>query len=86
MVRVFAFTSLALVAVSAVSGLVIPRQIPPKGWQTKLLEVGLPFGELDSFSRAFCSPMDSITNDTWLSIARQSMVRLSSNSVATRSW
>ncbi|KAH9079528.1 plant expansin [Lactarius deliciosus] len=38
MVRVLSITSLALVAVSAVSGLVVPRLNPPKGWETDILE------------------------------------------------
>jgi len=38
MVRVLSITSLALAAVSAVSGLVVPRQSAPNGWQTEILE------------------------------------------------
>ncbi|KAH9005273.1 plant expansin [Lactarius hatsudake] len=38
MVRVLSITSLALVAVSAVSGLVVPRLSPPNGWETDILE------------------------------------------------
>ncbi len=52
MVRVLSLTSLALAAVSAVSGLVVPRLSPPKGWETDILEVCPPFGSLELFSRA----------------------------------
>ncbi|KAI9446345.1 plant expansin [Lactarius indigo] len=38
MVRVLSITSLALAAASAVSGLVVPRLSPPKGWETDILE------------------------------------------------
>ncbi|KAH9001158.1 expansin family protein [Lactarius akahatsu] len=38
MVRVLSITSLALAAVSAVSGLVVPRLSPPSGWETDILE------------------------------------------------
>ncbi|KAH9050662.1 plant expansin [Lactarius hengduanensis] len=38
MVRVLSITSLALAAVSAVSGLVVPRLSPPNGWETDILE------------------------------------------------
>ncbi|KAH9180665.1 plant expansin [Lactarius sanguifluus] len=41
MVRVLSITSLALAAVSAVSGLVVPRLSPPNGWETDILE---PYG------------------------------------------
>jgi hypothetical protein len=86
MVCVLSIASLALAAVSAVSGLVVPRQSPPQGWQTDILEVCPPFGGLELFSRAFRSPINSITIDTWLSIVRDSTDRLSFNSAATRSW
>ncbi|KAH9063325.1 plant expansin [Lactarius vividus] len=38
MVRVLSITSLALAAVSVVSGLVVPRLSPPNGWETDILE------------------------------------------------
>ncbi len=39
MVRVLSIISFAFATVSAVSGLVVPRQDPPKGWDTDYLEV-----------------------------------------------
>ena len=39
MVLILSITSLALAAVSAVSGLVIPRKSPPPGWDYNALEV-----------------------------------------------
>ncbi|KAI9466322.1 plant expansin [Lactarius psammicola] len=56
MVRVLSLASLGLAAVSAVSGLVVPRLSPPKGWETDILEVCPPFGSLELFSRVVSQP------------------------------
>lgn len=45
MVRVLSITFLALAAVSAVSGRVVPRVSPPKGWETDILEPYVQYHE-----------------------------------------
>ena len=48
MVRVFGIVSLALAAVSAVSGHVLRHRKVPIGWETSILEVHPPLVYLDS--------------------------------------
>ena len=51
MVRIFCIVSLALAAVSTVSGHVIKHRKPPANWQTDILQVYLLLARLNQVSQ-----------------------------------
>jgi len=88
MVRILSVASLALAVVSAVSGHVIRRHSPPKGWETLILEVNPPAGRICRvfFLSILCSLTKYTTPGTLISNATKSTTPLFSINAATLSW
>jgi hypothetical protein len=85
MVLILSIASLALAAISVVSGRVVPRKTAPSKWDCEL-EVCQPFRAFIVVLISFRSLMTSTTTDTCPLIVRTTTARSTLTSAATRAW